>query len=133
MASSANFLEEALNTDVDQSAVNAIVGSLETQLTTQSSQINSTQSINTTNSSVSNHSNFNGSLLTTFNNSNNNNITNNNSNLNSSSSLTTTTTTSLKFSGLSNGESEAPQERNSGSKKKNYYKKYSQNFSRKKK
>lgn len=33
---SANFLEEALNTDVDESAVNAIVGSLENQLGTAS-------------------------------------------------------------------------------------------------
>lgn len=31
---SAKFLEEALSTDVDESAVNAIVGSLETQLVT---------------------------------------------------------------------------------------------------
>lgn len=88
----ASFLEEALNTDVDQSAVNALVGSLETQLTTQSSQINSTQSINTTiTTSLSNHINsFNGSLQTTQFNNNNNNISNLN---NSSSSLTTSTAT----------------------------------------
>ncbi|XP_058790507.1 transcription initiation factor TFIID subunit 4-like isoform X2 [Phymastichus coffea] len=37
---SAKFLEEALSTDVDESAVNAIVGSLETQLVTSSSTNN---------------------------------------------------------------------------------------------
>lgn len=37
MASSATFLEEALSTDVDESAVSAIVGSLENQLGTPSS------------------------------------------------------------------------------------------------
>ncbi|XP_014240499.1 transcription initiation factor TFIID subunit 4 isoform X2 [Cimex lectularius] len=36
MASATKFLEEALSTDVDESAVNAIVGSLETQLVTSS-------------------------------------------------------------------------------------------------
>lgn len=36
---SANFLEEALNTDVDESAVNAIVGSLENQLGTASPHV----------------------------------------------------------------------------------------------
>nr|CAD7257696.1 unnamed protein product [Timema shepardi] len=47
---SAKFLEEALSTDVDESAVNAIVGSLETQLVTAtpavSSQQGSTPSVN---------------------------------------------------------------------------------------
>ncbi|XP_073975669.1 transcription initiation factor TFIID subunit 4-like isoform X2 [Rhodnius prolixus] len=40
---SAKFLEEALSTDVDESAVNAIVGSLETQLVTSSPAVPSQQ------------------------------------------------------------------------------------------
>ncbi|XP_020708158.1 transcription initiation factor TFIID subunit 4 isoform X2 [Athalia rosae] len=43
---SAKFLEEALSTDVDESAVNAIVGSLETQLVTSTPAI-STHQVNT--------------------------------------------------------------------------------------
>lgn len=44
---SAKFLEEALSTDVDESAVNAIVGSLETQLTssTPASTVQDTQTL----------------------------------------------------------------------------------------
>lgn len=55
---SAKFLEEALSTDVDESAVNAIVGSLETQLVTSapasSVQQTSALSQNHINSSISN-------------------------------------------------------------------------------
>lgn len=40
---SAKFLEEALSTDVDESAVSAIVGSLETQLVTSTPTISNTQ------------------------------------------------------------------------------------------
>lgn len=40
---SAKFLEEALSTDVDESAVSAIVGSLETQLVTSSTGIGAHQ------------------------------------------------------------------------------------------
>lgn len=40
---SAKFLEEALSTDVDESAVNAIVGSLETQLVTTTPAVSSQQ------------------------------------------------------------------------------------------
>ncbi|KAK9499294.1 hypothetical protein O3M35_002350 [Rhynocoris fuscipes] len=40
---SAKFLEEALSTDVDESAVNAIVGSLETQLVTSTSAVSTQQ------------------------------------------------------------------------------------------
>lgn len=50
MASSAKFLEEALSTDVDESAVSAIVGSLENQLGAPSSIVSSQQvSSNTVN------------------------------------------------------------------------------------
>ena len=45
---SAKFLEEALSTDVDESAVNAIVGSLETQLVTSTPVSATNQSITTT-------------------------------------------------------------------------------------
>lgn len=48
MASSAKFLEEALSTDVDESAVSAIVGSLENQLGTPTSVV-SCQQISSTN------------------------------------------------------------------------------------
>lgn len=48
MASSAKFLEEALSTDVDESAVSAIVGSLENQLGTPTSIV-SCQQISSTN------------------------------------------------------------------------------------
>jgi transcription initiation factor TFIID subunit 4 len=57
---SAKFLEEALSTDVDESAVNAIVGSLETQLVTASpgagTQVNSAPAVNQNhvNSAISN-------------------------------------------------------------------------------
>lgn len=54
---SAKFLEEALSTDVDESAVNAIVGSLETQLVTNTSSLpggNITTSASSQNSSISN-------------------------------------------------------------------------------
>lgn len=43
MASSAKFLEEALSTDVDESAVSAIVGSLQSQLGTPSSSVSCQQ------------------------------------------------------------------------------------------
>lgn len=109
----ANFLEEALNTDVDESAVNAIVGSLETQLVTQSNQISHNQSINVISSVPNNYqtsainSSFNGSL--TYNNNNNNNLNNNNSstisNLNSSTiPQLITTSSSQKNYALSNGD-----------------------------
>lgn len=45
---SAKFLEEALSTDVDESAVNAIVGSLETQLVTTTPTVSSQQGATTT-------------------------------------------------------------------------------------
>lgn len=57
---SAKFLEEALSTDVDESAVNAIVGSLETQLVTASpsagTQVNAATAVNQNhvNSAISN-------------------------------------------------------------------------------
>ncbi|KAF4531506.1 hypothetical protein B566_EDAN004102, partial [Ephemera danica] len=57
---SAKFLEEVLNTDVDESAVNAIVGSLETQLVTASpsagTQVNAAPAVNQNhvNSAISN-------------------------------------------------------------------------------
>lgn len=59
---SAKFLEEALSTDIDESAVNAIVGSLETQLVTstptvsghQASSATASQQNHQVNSSISN-------------------------------------------------------------------------------
>ncbi len=48
MASSATFLEEALSTDVDESAVSAIVGSLENQLGTPASIVSCQQVSSTT-------------------------------------------------------------------------------------
>lgn len=60
---SAKFLEEALSTDVDESAVNAIVGSLEDQLVTSSPVVENQQTI----SSVinQNHLNNNNNITTT--------------------------------------------------------------------
>ncbi|KAL6261696.1 hypothetical protein P5V15_006785 [Pogonomyrmex californicus] len=51
---SAKFLEEALSTDVDESAVNAIVGSLETQLVTSTPTVAGHQ-VNTASVSQQNH------------------------------------------------------------------------------
>jgi transcription initiation factor TFIID subunit 4 len=110
----ANFLEEALNTDVDESAVNAIVGSLETQLVTQSNQISQNQSINVISSVPNNfqtsaiNSSFNGCSLNYNNLNNNNNNSSTISNLNNTNSatlhMTTTTSSSQKNYALSNGD-----------------------------
>jgi transcription initiation factor TFIID subunit 4 len=51
---SAKFLEEALSTDVDESAVSAIVGSLENQLVTSSSGAAVAATQNHVNSAISN-------------------------------------------------------------------------------
>ena len=51
---SAKFLEEALSTDVDESAVSAIVGSLENQLVTSSSPAPAAAAQNHVNSAISN-------------------------------------------------------------------------------
>lgn len=51
---SANFLEEALSTDVDESAVSAIVGSLENQLVTTTPAVSSSTVVNHVNSGIPN-------------------------------------------------------------------------------
>ena len=60
---SAKFLEEALSTDVDESAVNAIVGSLETQLVTTTSSAHNQGIYLTSVTGVNNNNNNNSAIV----------------------------------------------------------------------